>query len=97
MLTVTVYSRPGCHLCDEMKAVVDRVARWVPLTMEIIDILETTSAITAPARPTALPTPARGEIRFEGVTFTYPRRDIPALDNFSLAIRPGERHDRFTR
>jgi glutaredoxin len=38
VLTVTVYSRPGCHLCDEMKAVVDRVARWVPLTMEIIDI-----------------------------------------------------------
>ena len=38
MLTVTVYSRPGCHLCDEMKAVVDRVARWVPLTIEIIDI-----------------------------------------------------------
>ena len=60
-------------------------------TRRIIDILETTSAITAPARPTALPTPARGEIRFEGVTFTYPRRDIPALDNFSLAIRPGER------
>jgi glutaredoxin len=38
VLTVTVYSRPGCHLCDEMKAVVDRVARRVPLTMEIIDI-----------------------------------------------------------
>ena len=38
MLTVTVYSRPGCHLCDEMKAVVDRVARWVPLTMDVIDI-----------------------------------------------------------
>ena len=38
MLTVTVYSRPGCHLCDEMKAVVDRVAKWVPFTMDIIDI-----------------------------------------------------------
>ena len=26
MKTLTIYSRPGCHLCDEMKAVVARVA-----------------------------------------------------------------------
>ena len=39
-LTVSLYSRPGCHLCDEMKAVVQRVARAseVPLTIEEIDI-----------------------------------------------------------
>ena len=35
---VTIYSRPGCHLCDDMKAVVTRVARSVPLTLEVIDI-----------------------------------------------------------
>jgi glutaredoxin len=35
---VTIYSRPGCHLCDDMKAVVARVARSVPLTLEDIDI-----------------------------------------------------------
>jgi hypothetical protein len=35
---LTLYSRPGCHLCDEMKAVVDRVARWAPVTIDIIDI-----------------------------------------------------------
>jgi hypothetical protein len=35
---VTIYSRPGCHLCDDMKAVVGRVARSVPLTLEVIDI-----------------------------------------------------------
>jgi thiol-disulfide isomerase/thioredoxin len=39
-LTVSLYSRPGCHLCDEMKAVVQRVARAaeVPITIEEIDI-----------------------------------------------------------
>ena len=26
MIALTLYSRPGCHLCDEMKAVVCRVA-----------------------------------------------------------------------
>jgi len=40
MIALTLYSRPGCHLCDEMKAIVERVARTstpVP-TIEIIDI-----------------------------------------------------------
>jgi glutaredoxin len=38
--TLTLYSRPGCHLCDEMKAIVKRVARSAtePITVEEIDI-----------------------------------------------------------
>jgi hypothetical protein len=38
MIHLTIYSRPGCHLCDEMKAVVQRVGRSVPLTLDEIDI-----------------------------------------------------------
>ena len=38
MNRLTLYSRPGCHLCDEMKAVVARLARSMPLTVEEIDI-----------------------------------------------------------
>ncbi len=38
MTAVTIYSRPGCHLCDEMKALVDRIARTVPLTIAVVDI-----------------------------------------------------------
>jgi len=38
MLPVTIYSRPGCHLCDEMKAVVKQVAITVPLALNEIDI-----------------------------------------------------------
>ena len=37
-MKLTLYSRPGCHLCDDMKAVVDRVARSIPITIEIVDI-----------------------------------------------------------
>ena len=39
-MQLTIYSRPGCHLCDEMKAVVERVARSAaqPLSIEEIDI-----------------------------------------------------------
>ena len=38
MTELTMYSRPGCHLCDEMKAVVDRVAAREPLTVQVVDI-----------------------------------------------------------
>ncbi len=39
-MQLTIYSRPGCHLCDEMKAVVERVVRSAAgrLTIEAIDI-----------------------------------------------------------
>ena len=38
MISLTIYSRPGCHLCDEMKATITRVARTIPLSLEDIDI-----------------------------------------------------------
>lgn len=38
MIALTIYSRPGCHLCDEMKAVVLTVAQSIPLSLEEIDI-----------------------------------------------------------
>jgi glutaredoxin len=38
VISLTIYSRPGCHLCDEMKAVVNRVAESIPLQLEEIDI-----------------------------------------------------------
>jgi glutaredoxin len=38
MIAVTIYSRPGCHLCDDMKAVVQHVARSIPLSLDEIDI-----------------------------------------------------------
>ena len=38
MIKLIIYSRPGCHLCDEMKAVVKNVARTIPLSLEEIDI-----------------------------------------------------------
>jgi ATP-binding cassette, subfamily B, bacterial MsbA len=33
---------------------------------------------------------ARGEVRYEGVAFTYPTRSEPALDGIDLHLRPGE-------
>ena len=35
---LTLYSRPGCHLCDEMKAIVAPVARELGWIVKEIDI-----------------------------------------------------------
>ncbi|MGL4239949.1 MAG: ABC transporter transmembrane domain-containing protein, partial [Beijerinckiaceae bacterium] len=38
----------------------------------IAELLETKPMVAEPAQPAALPTPARGDIRLEGITFAYP-------------------------
>ena len=35
---VTIYSAPGCHLCDQAKAVIESVGRTTDLEMVEIDI-----------------------------------------------------------
>jgi glutaredoxin len=36
--TVTVYGRPGCHLCDDALAVLDRVRAELPFELVPVDI-----------------------------------------------------------
>jgi glutaredoxin len=39
VITLTIYSRPGCHLCDDMKAIVERAARAsADIKLDEIDI-----------------------------------------------------------
>lgn len=40
MIQLTIYSRPGCHLCDDMKTIVTRVAAsWrEPIAIDEVDI-----------------------------------------------------------
>jgi len=58
----------------------------------IAEILDASPSIAAPANPTPLPSPPRGEVVFEKVDFAYPGRpDLPVLSDLSLHVRPGER------
>ena len=57
----------------------------------INELLAARPGIAPPAVRRALPVPARGDVAFEGVTFSYPGRpDLPALNDFSLRVRSGE-------
>ena len=60
-------------------------------TERLIELLEVEPEIIAPAKPVPLPYPLKGRVSFDNVTFNYPSRPaLAALDNFSLAIEPGE-------
>ena len=38
MSAVTLYGRPGCHLCDEARDVLERVRSEAPFELRLIDI-----------------------------------------------------------
>jgi glutaredoxin len=46
MKTVTFYGRPGCHLCDDARAALQRVRATHPFRLEEVDI-ETDDALLA--------------------------------------------------
>ena len=61
-------------------------------TERLMELLDAAPRLVAPVSPRALPTPPRGEVRLDRVTFRYPARpEVAALTDFSLAVAPGER------
>ena len=57
----------------------------------IDELLGERPGILPPAAPVALPSPLRGEIRLDAVSFHYPQRaEQAALNSFSLHVKPGE-------
>jgi len=58
----------------------------------LVELLKAEPRITVPAVPVPLPARREGSIRFENVSFSYPSRPgMRALQDFTLAIAPGER------
>jgi ATP-binding cassette subfamily B protein len=58
----------------------------------LFEILRVKPQITAPPSPRALPTPTRGDVGFENVSFAYlTRPDAAAIDGVSFAVRAGEK------
>src|SRR2546427_1663270 len=56
----------------------------------LFELMETTSALPAPANPVAVPNPVRGEITFDHVSFAYPGATENALTDLSFTVDAGE-------
>ncbi|MGM0983322.1 MAG: ABC transporter transmembrane domain-containing protein [Pseudomonadota bacterium] len=67
------------------------VQRAAGAAERLLELLNTRPAIQAPAAPVPLPEPVQGDIRLEGVDFTYAGRTQAALAELDLHVRPGER------
>ncbi len=56
----------------------------------LFDLLQAQPRVVAPATPTPVPSPLRGEITFDHVSFGYEGVERQALDDVSFTIAPGE-------
>ncbi len=60
-------------------------------TERLVELLNADDPIRDPAQPKPLPSPVKGAIAFDNVSFNYPSRpDTAALQDISLSVAPGE-------
>ncbi len=78
----------GAGTVSEVWGEIQRAAGACERLMEILD---TSASVQAPATPVRFPDRVRGRVSFEAVQFSYPSRpEQPALSDFDLEIEPGE-------
>jgi ATP-binding cassette subfamily B protein len=56
----------------------------------LYELMDREPTMPVAAAPQPVPSPLRGEIRFENVTFVYPGSELKALDGVSFTIAAGE-------
>jgi ATP-binding cassette subfamily B protein len=75
-----------------LSEVLGDLMRAAGATERLFELMDAEPEIRAPERPVALPEPAQGRVAIEHLRFHYPSRpEVAALDDLSLAIRPGEK------
>ncbi|MCE1237552.1 MAG: ATP-binding cassette domain-containing protein [Hyphomicrobiales bacterium] len=87
-----LYSVFAAGALGELSQVWGEIAQASGAAERLAELLAEKPTIAAPAAPIALPTPPRGEIRFDSVRFGYPSApDRIVLDRVDLAVVPGEK------
>ena len=87
-LLYAVYVAVAAASLSEMWGEVQRAAGAME---RLVELQNAQPMIVAPPDPQPLPSPGRGEIAFDRVSFHYPSRpETKALDGLDLSIRPGE-------
>ncbi len=87
-LLYAVYLGVSAASLSEMWGEVQRAAGAME---RLVELQRAEPTIAEPAQPRPFPTPSRGRIRFEQVSFRYPSRPAhAALEDFALTVSPGE-------
>ncbi len=74
----------------ELSEVWGEVSQAAGAAERLTELLAVKPQIRSPEHPVPLPEPGRGEIELRAVSFSYPSREVSALEDVSFAIRPGE-------
>ncbi|TCP41273.1 ABC transporter transmembrane domain-containing protein [Rhodovulum marinum] len=91
LVQFVIYSVMVAGAVGAMTEIWGELQRAAGATERLVELLTAEDSVTDPARPVPLPGRARGDIRFEGVRFSYPSRPgIAALDGIDLHVKPGE-------
>ncbi|MBO9465522.1 ATP-binding cassette domain-containing protein [Tropicibacter sp. R15_0] len=74
-----------------LSEVFGELQRAAGATERLVELLQAEDSVQDPDAPASLPSPVRGAIRFDKVSFSYPSRpDLATLDTIDLSIEPGE-------
>ena len=90
LLAYRGYGRYFYGPIDDLVNINDLVQQAAAAGRRIFEVLDAPETIADAPDSQVLPSPLRGEVRFENLTFGYDPAH-PVLQNISLHIRPGER------
>lgn len=91
LIQFVIYSVMVAGAVGALSEVFGELQRAAGATERLVDLLQAEDTVSDPVTPLPAPDPARGEITFDNVSFSYPARPgVSALDAVDLTIAPGE-------
>ncbi|MFK7940926.1 MAG: ABC transporter transmembrane domain-containing protein [Roseovarius sp.] len=91
MVQFVIYSVMVAGSVAALSEIWGELQRAAGATERLVELLNAEDTVVDPAGAVALAHPARGEIKFDTVSFAYPARPgTAALDDLNLHITPGE-------
>jgi ATP-binding cassette subfamily B protein len=87
-----LYAVLAAGAVGELSQVWGEISQAAGASERLFELLRVKPDIAAPANPRKLPSPARGDVAFENVSFAYPTRpDTFAVENVSFTVKAGEK------
>lgn len=91
LIQFVIYSVMVAGAVGALSEVFGELQRAAGATERLVELLQAEDTVSDPVQPVPAPSPVRGEITFDNVSFSYPSRPgISALAEVNLTIAPGE-------